>query len=109
MIQKIFIKIGRFGSETMSLELNKDATIQEALEEAGISLGGTDKVWVNGERANQRDILEDGDTVNIVTPKEAGSDEETTTEEADDADEQVEEADEAIVDDSVEEASEVNE
>lgn len=74
MIQKIFVKIGRFGSDTMSLELPKDATIKDALDEAGIELSAIDKVWVNGERANQRDILEDGDTVNIVTPKEAGND-----------------------------------
>jgi hypothetical protein len=42
------------------------------LDEAGIELSGNEKVWVNGERANLADILEDGDVVNIVSSKEAG-------------------------------------
>ncbi len=69
----ITVKIGRFGSEAQSVNLPKDSTIQAALSEAGIRLGEEEKVWVNGERATSRDILEDGDVVNVVSPKEAGA------------------------------------
>lgn len=69
---KIIVRIGRFGSDSSSVELEKDTTVADALEEAGISLGGEEKIWVNGEKATGRDILENGDVVNVVSPKEAG-------------------------------------
>jgi len=69
----ISITIGRFGSDPEQYDLAKDSTVKEALEEAGISLESAEKVWVNGDRANSRDILEEGDVINVVTPKEAGA------------------------------------
>lgn len=67
------ITIGRFGTEPQVVSVPKDSTVREALSEVGISLGDSDKVWVNGTRANLRDILEGGDIVNVVTPKQAGN------------------------------------
>ncbi len=67
------IKIGRFGSGSADVTLPKDSTVEEALEEAGITFSSTEKVMVNGERASANDILENGDVVNIFSPKEAGS------------------------------------
>lgn len=69
----IKISIGKFGSDPKEVTIPADSTVEDALEAAGISLSSTEKVWVNGERANANDILDDNDTVNIVTPKEAGS------------------------------------
>lgn len=69
----IKVTIGRFGSEPQEVSVQKDSTIRAALEEIGISLGSDDKVWVNGQRAGLRDILDEGDIVNVVTPKQAGS------------------------------------
>ena len=68
----ITVKIGRFGSDTSTVNLDKDTTVGDALEEAGISVGSNEKIWVNGDKATLRDILEDGDVVNVVSPKEAG-------------------------------------
>ena len=68
----IKVTIGRFGSEPQDVEVEKDSTIRAALSEIGIELGEADKVWVNGTRASLRDILDEGDIVNVVTPKQAG-------------------------------------
>lgn len=69
---EITVKIGRFGSTAQSVTLQKDCTVEEALEAADISFSSTEKVMVNGERASANDILEDGDIVNVFSPKEAG-------------------------------------
>ena len=68
----IRVTIGRFGSEPQEVDLEKDSTVKAGLEEVGITLESSDKVWVNGVRASQRDILETGDIVNVVSPKQAG-------------------------------------
>jgi len=67
------VTIGRFGSEPKEVELEKDATVRQALEELGLDVGETTNVYVNGVKASMRDILEEGDLVNLVTPKQAGS------------------------------------
>ncbi len=75
MIKKgddITVKIGRFGSDTSTVSIPENTSVGDALEEAGISVGSNEKIWVNGEKATSRDILEDGDVVNVVSPKEAG-------------------------------------
>lgn len=73
MIKKeITVQIGRFGSGSQTVELPKDCTVEDALAEAGITFSKTEKVMVNGERASGNDILEDGDVVNVFSPKEAG-------------------------------------
>ncbi len=69
---EIKVKIGTFGSDSQDLSLEKNCTVGKALEKAGIPFGSTEKVMVNGERATANDILEDGDIVNIFSPKEAG-------------------------------------
>jgi sulfur carrier protein ThiS len=68
----ITVRIGRFGHEPETVELEADCTVEDALEAAEISFSSAEKVVVNGERATARDILEDGDIVNVYSPKEAG-------------------------------------
>ncbi len=68
----IKVTIGRFGSEPQEVIIEKDSTIRTALQEVGIEITDSDKVWVNGTRASLRDILDEGDIVNVVTPKQAG-------------------------------------
>lgn len=70
--ETISVRIGRFGSDSSTHSLPKDCTVEDALEEAGIPFSSTEKVMVNGERASSNDILENGDVVNIFSPKEAG-------------------------------------
>lgn len=69
---KITVKIGAFGTDPEEYELPKDASVGDALVEAGMD-DRTKKVYVNGETANRQDILEDGDVLNVVSPKEAGT------------------------------------
>ncbi|MFA5397927.1 MAG: hypothetical protein WC346_18090 [Methanogenium sp.] len=71
-VDRIKIVIGRFGSDPEKLEISKGATVEEALEEAGITLNSTEKIWVNGEKATRKDILENDDNLLLVSPKQAG-------------------------------------
>jgi len=70
---RINITVGRYGSEPEKVEVPEDSTVAEALANAGITLGSVEKAWVNGERASLNDILEDKDNINLVSPKEGGS------------------------------------
>ena len=71
-VNRINVVIMRFGSDPEKIEIAKDSTVEEAIKEADISLGSSEKVSVNGEKALKQDILQDGDNVAIVSPKEAG-------------------------------------
>ncbi len=69
---QITVQIGRFGSTPVTVHVDEDSTVEEALSAAGISPRSTETIWVDGDKANLNDIVEDGDTINIVTPKQAG-------------------------------------
>ena len=69
---KIEVKIGRFNEPTQDVKVKKNATVEEALEEAGIDLQVSESVWVDGVRADESDKLEAGDFVQIVGNKEGG-------------------------------------
>lgn len=71
-IGRINVVIARFGSDPEKLEIPGGATVENAFTEAGITPSSTEKVWVNGEKATRKDILEDGDNILLVSPKEAG-------------------------------------
>jgi len=71
-VNRINVIIARFGSDPEKLEIPGGATVENALEEAGLILSSSEKVWVNGEKATRKDLLEDGDNILIVSPKEAG-------------------------------------
>jgi UPF0288 family protein (methanogenesis marker protein 3) len=66
----IAVTIGRFGTVPEEVIVPKDSTVADALEEAGVEWEGD--VFVNGIRAGRRDLLDNGDTINIVARKEAG-------------------------------------
>ena len=68
----IEVTIGYFGSSPEKVQLRTDSTVREAIDSVRFNLEGNETVWVNGERADLRDMLDDGDVVNIVTPKDAG-------------------------------------
>jgi len=72
-LNRINVIVARFGSDPEKLEISKGSTVENALEEADITLNKCEKVWVNGEKAIKKDILENGDNVLIVSPKEAGA------------------------------------
>lgn len=70
---RIKIIIARFGYDPEKLEVSANTTVEEALKETSIILTNSEKVWVNGDKATLKDILEEGDNVLIVSPKEAGA------------------------------------
>lgn len=71
-IDRIAVVIARFGSDPEKIEIPKNSTVADALEEAEISIRSSEKVWINGDKAHLKDEVEEGDNILIVTPKEAG-------------------------------------
>ena len=67
----IKVTIGRFGSTTTEYNMPVDTTVERALEIAGLSGEEGDR-FVNGERAENNNLLDDGDILNLVTSKEGG-------------------------------------
>ena len=68
----IAVAVTRMGSDPVPLTLHEGATVGEALEAAGITASGAE-LFVKGEEADESDVLEAGDTVSVVTPKQAGT------------------------------------
>lgn len=71
-IKRITVVLMRFGSDPEKIDVPVNATVADALEEANISLNTNERVWVDGEKATKQDVLEDGDNIAVVSPKEAG-------------------------------------
>lgn len=69
----IAVAVSRLGSDVVPVTLPKDATVRDALEKAGVSSGGRTEYFVSGVRADMDDVLEDGDVLALVTPKQAGN------------------------------------
>jgi hypothetical protein len=69
----IKVSISRFGHSTVTLDVPVDSTVSDTLALAGIETQGNEQVFVAGTQANGEDILDDGDIVSVVTPKQAGT------------------------------------
>lgn len=67
----IAVSVARMGQEAVPVALPAGATVQDALDKAGVS-GGRAEYFVSGVRADLNDVLEDGDVLALVTPKQAG-------------------------------------
>jgi sulfur carrier protein ThiS len=67
------VSIARFGQSTLTLEVPVDSTVQDVLDSAGIDTQGNEQLFVAGTNANANDILDAGDILSIVTPKQAGT------------------------------------
>ena len=65
------VTISRFGHENMTITLPVDATVGQALSVAGIEVSGSAQMFVAGITATPDAVLEDGDVLSIVTPKQA--------------------------------------
>lgn len=70
--QGIEVEITRMGSDLRTVSVPEDSTLAEVLEKAGITLGSAESAWVSGNQANANDIIEDGDTIQLVGKKEGG-------------------------------------
>lgn len=70
----IAVAVTRLGSDPVPVTLAKGSTVAQALAKAGIATGGARaEYFVDGQRAETNDVLEDGDVLAIVTPKQAGA------------------------------------
>lgn len=69
----IAIAVTRLGSDPVAVKLKTGGTVKEALALAGVSTSSRSEYFVDGQRAELEDILEDGDVLALVTPKQAGS------------------------------------
>jgi sulfur carrier protein ThiS len=71
--KQIVIDVARFGHETVTVRLDEGATVEDAIEKAGINLAGTEAAYVDGSLVSMDDELENDDVLSIVTPKQAGT------------------------------------
>jgi hypothetical protein len=68
----IAVAVVSFGNDPQPLTLPTGATVAEALTAAGITAGAAE-MFVSGERAETGDVLEAGDVLSLVSPKQAGN------------------------------------
>ena len=69
----ISVTISRLGNEPVTVTVPVDSTVAQALAKAGITLGSREELYVAGVPAQSGDILDDGDVLQVVTPKQAGA------------------------------------
>ncbi len=69
---RIEIVIARFGSDPEHVEVAVGSTIEEVLKEVGYYIGSSEKVFVNGDKAMMKDVVENKDNILLVSPKQAG-------------------------------------
>ena len=70
--KRITVVLMRFGSDPEKIDVPVGASVADVLEEANMTLNSNERVWVDGERATRQDVVEEGDNIAIVSPKEAG-------------------------------------
>jgi len=68
----IIVTIGRFGNPPVNVTVPEGASVAQVLDMAGIVPEGREELFVEGEKATDADVLENGDILSIVTPKQAG-------------------------------------
>ena len=68
----IAVSVVSFGNDPVAVALPVGATVAQALSKAGV-VRGSQELFVSGESASDADILENGDVLSIVTPKQAGA------------------------------------
>lgn len=71
--ETIAVAVSRLGSDVVPVTLPIGATVRDALDKADVSSSTRTEYFVSGVRADMDDVLEDGDVLALVTPKQAGS------------------------------------
>ena len=61
--QEIEVKVGRTGGIVHTLALEPGATVEEALQAAGVDYDAKSRIKANGTEVNLEDVVEDGDRV----------------------------------------------
>ena len=68
----IAVSVVSFGNDPIAVALPTGSTVADALAKADIVRSGQE-IFVSGESADDADVLENGDVLSIVTPKQAGA------------------------------------
>jgi len=72
-MSKITVKIFRAGSDGTEVSLKKGATVESALEKAGLNKKDSEIIQVNGDIESMSYKLSEGDQVVLVKNIEGGS------------------------------------
>ena len=75
---EITVTIARLGEDEETVVIGKDATVGEVMEEIGLELSSSEKLYVKNEEAKDHYAVDDGDHIAIIGKKEGGNDEEET-------------------------------
>jgi len=67
----INVFIARMGYDEVEIEIASGATVAEVFRQAGMSPEGREQAFVMGVQATMASVVEDGDIISIVTPKQA--------------------------------------
>lgn len=67
----ITVSVVSFGNDPIAVALPVGSTVALALTRAGVERNGQE-IFVSGETADDSDVLENGDVLSVVTPKQAG-------------------------------------
>ena len=68
----ISVEITRMGADLKTVSVPVDSTLEDVLEEAGMTLSSSESAWVKGDSAEFDSIIDDGDSIQIVGKKEGG-------------------------------------
>jgi len=69
---QMIVTVARFGAAPQNVHVAEGSTVAQVMAEAGIVTEGREELFVEGERAETNDVLENGDILSVVTPKQAG-------------------------------------
>lgn len=68
----IEVKVGMYNEHPTVVSLPAGSSVKDVLDKAGIGLGSSESIWVEGEKADLEDTVENGDNLQIVGKKEGG-------------------------------------
>lgn len=66
------VKVAVLGGDEAEVEVEEGATVEDVLEEAGISLDKSEQVRVNGESVDLESEVEEGTNLTIVSQPKGG-------------------------------------
>jgi len=67
----INVYIARMGYDEVEIEIAEGSTVLDVFRKADMSPEGREQAFVMGVQATMASVVEDGDIISIVTPKQA--------------------------------------
>lgn len=72
-VDAILVKVSRIGSQVVEVSLDKDSTVQDALDAAGFDAESFNRLRIAGEAVELEDIVEDGDILTVSGGMKGGN------------------------------------